>query len=248
VCIETIGSNNKNSETSSENNYNEIIASFPYPTEEDDHCESPKEAYEQIAPLLHKFALLIGKAPSTVLIYDPYYCNGSTKTYLNSLGFDNVYHKKEDCYAVWKTPFEWDILVTNPPYSGDHMERLLKYITATNRAWFLLAPQFYHKKDYYIECLQRSANRARRHPFYLVPRSRYVYIPPKGFRAKKSPSDTHKKSSPFNSMWYIWGGSEQVTEELIRWYYTRESRLVEWFDLARSKNALRDLRRRHKPN
>jgi hypothetical protein len=128
------------------------------------------------------------------------------------------------------------------------MERLLEYITSTNKAWFLLAPEFYHKKDYYIDYLQGSVIRAPRQPFYLVPRSRYVYIPPKGFRTKKSPSDTHKKSSPFNSMWYVWGGNEQITEELIRWYYKKESRLMEWFDLARSKNALRDLRRRRKTN
>jgi hypothetical protein len=242
--IGTNNSSNSRDETTSSSNCSGVLTSFPYPTEEEDHCESPKEAYEQIAPLLQKFASLVGKTASTVSIYDPYYCNGSTKKYLNSLGFDNVYHEKEDCYAAWNTHLDWDVLMTNPPYSGDHMERLLDYVTGTSKAWFLLAPQFLHKKDYYIKHLQETTNSARKQPFYLVPKKRYVYIPPKGFRTTKKPSDTHKKSSPFNSMWYIFAGNEQTTEELICWYYNKQSRLMEWFDIARSKNALRDLRRK----
>jgi hypothetical protein len=76
----------------------------------------------------------------------------------------------------------------------------------------------------------------------LVPHKRYVYLPPKDFRGSKK-SDTHKKSSPFVSMWYIWGGSNSRNEQLINTWNRRYGSNGSC-DLARSKNALRDLRRK----
>jgi hypothetical protein len=92
---------------------------FPYETESDDHCESPLIAYHHVLPLLSA----LGKGKETK-IYDPYYCNGAVKRNLNDLGFPNVYNVMEDCYSVWeknkKLDF-FDALVTNPPYSGNHV-------------------------------------------------------------------------------------------------------------------------------
>ena len=87
-------------------------------------------------------------------IYDPYYCNGRVAEHLKSLGFPNVYNRKEDCYEVWKDPSrypKYDILITNPPYSGDHVEKLMEHVTSKvhgNKPWMLLMPNFVHKKDY----------------------------------------------------------------------------------------------------
>ncbi len=104
-------------------------------------------------------------------------------------------------------------------------------------------------------------NNCRCNPFYIVPKKRYVYLPPPDFRDKKI-SDVHKKSSPFVSMWYIWGGTEKRNEALIKAF--RRSGVycggrngggggggihgaidgdVGGCDLARNRNALRDLRR-----
>eukprot|EP00957_Ditylum_brightwellii_P149437 11380625-Ditylum_brightwellii.AAC.1 len=125
----------------------------------------------------------------------------------------------------------YDVLVTNPPYSGDHMEKLA----------------FYKNKS--------------QQPFYLIPKKRYVYIPPKHFRDKKA-SDVHKKSSPFVSMWYIWGGTANATRMLADYYFQRSRRYRNITtkndgngdnnkndvfcrcDIARSKSELRDLRRK----
>ena len=66
----------------------------------------------------------------------------------------------------------------------------------------------------------------------------------KDFRASKK-SDVHKKSSPFVSMWYVYGGNERKNAQLIqqfqRWYGGNPNAPC---DLARSKSALRDLRRK----
>mmetsp|Transcript_20722 Transcript_20722/g.26749 ORF Transcript_20722/g.26749 Transcript_20722/m.26749 type:complete len:361 (-) Transcript_20722:29-1111(-) len=211
---------------------------FPYPTEADDHCESPKEAYVHIQPLLHS---LRKTDQSPFLIYDPYYCDGAVRNNFEELGFPQVYNKKEDCYHVWsgKDLPKFDIMVTNPPYSGDHMEKLMRFITSPvfgDRPWFLLLPNWVHKKDFFLAAVQNIT------PFYLVPRKRYVYLPPKGFREAKK-SDIHKKSSPFISMWYIWGGTKAKNEGLMRCFLnSKGSGGV--CELARSKSALRDLRRK----
>ncbi|KAL7579849.1 hypothetical protein ACA910_004861 [Epithemia clementina (nom. ined.)] len=192
------------------------LPNFPFPTEPDDHCESPKEAYMHIAAMLNEVQ---PRKQQSLRIYDPYYCDGAVERNFNQLGFLNVYNKKEDCYHVWEKgdlPL-FDVLVSNPPYSGDHIEKLLHFVFSPafgSRPWFLLLPQWVHKKEFFLAALRKRTDAC---PFYIVPRKRYVYLPPRGFREAKT-SDTHKKSSPFVSMCEC--------------------------DLARSKNALRDLRRK----
>jgi hypothetical protein len=203
---------------------------FPFETDPDDHCESPLEAYNDIAPLLQ----LCG---SNVSIYDPYYCDGTVAKNLNTLGFPDVYNRKEDCYQVWassKSYPSFNVLVTNPPYSGDHIEKLMHHISSKqfgDKPWFLLLPQFVHKKDYYVNSTAHIS------PFYVVPRKRYVYLPPPSFRESKK-SDTHKKSSPFVSMWYIWGGTPARNEQLLA-----AAQNIQSCKVARTKNGLRDMRR-----
>lgn len=208
-----------------------IVPSFPYTVSSDDHCESPLVAYQDIQPFLRA----LGAASSKTKIYDPYYCDGAAKRHMNDLGFPNVYHQKEDCYAHWgEIPF--DILCTNPPYSDNHLERLVQFAVARDKPFFLLLPQFVHKKPYYIQATQHIR------PFYLVPQKRYVYLPPPSFRPSKQ-SDTHKKSSPFVSMWYCYGGSVQDNDRLVQLFYSTPHQ-QQTCDLARSKSALRDLRRK----
>ena len=237
------------------------LPSFPFPTDPDDHCESPAISYKDIAPLLSILAKwdCNGKV-DTLPIYDPYYCNGAVVRNLSSLGFTLVTNKKEDCYHMWNNHSKQypshRALVTNPPYSSDHLERLLSHVFSsdtssgcvmTGRAWFLLMPVWVHKRKYYRHLidteLSLSSNKNSDtiiRPFYLVPRKRYVYLPPPGFR-KELKSDVHKKSSPFPSMWYVWGGTQKRTEEMIKCFETSEA--ASRCHLARSRAALRDLRR-----
>lgn len=238
---------------------------FPFPTDPDDHCESPLQAYAHIQPLLLQLQSQTKSKPSRGLgIYDPYYCNGAIIENLTALGFPSVYNKKEDCYKIWKSSSsypDFDVFLTNPPYSGEHVERLVQHITSAKmgkRPWFLLMPDWVHKKDYFVNAMKRNQIQ----PFYLVPKKRYVYLPPKNYRASKK-SDVHKKSSPFNSMWYIWGGTREQNDRLMQNYYNTRScvfpvvdsgavkeggkqPLSQACDMARSKSALRDLRRKVK--
>ncbi|KAL3768183.1 hypothetical protein ACHAW5_007917 [Stephanodiscus triporus] len=216
---------------------------FPYPTNPDDHCETPLQSYKDILPLLNELCKSDVGGTHSMKIYDPYYCAGSVVNHLSSLGFGSVYNKKEDCYAIWKSKSEphYDVLLTNPPYSEDHLERLMNHVASPSfdKPWLLLMPQWVHKKDFYVNATSNN-NAKPCNPFYIVPKKRYVYLPPAHFREKKD-SDVHKKSSPFVSMWYCWGGSDKRNEELMNAF--RKSTVSSNCDLARSRSALRDLRR-----
>lgn len=59
---------------------------------------------------------------------------------LKSLGFNHIYNKKEDFYKVIennKIP-EYDILITNPPYSEDHVNIYILYINFLSIYYFKL--------------------------------------------------------------------------------------------------------------
>ena len=64
-----------------------------------DHAESCWEAFRDLAPILEQIALKMGKTKETVVIYDPYYCEGSCKKHLAELGFPQVINRNRDFYA-----------------------------------------------------------------------------------------------------------------------------------------------------
>lgn len=176
----------------------EIPEEYSWPTDEGDHCETPLEAYAHIAPLLHVLCARLGKAPSALRIYDPYFCEGRMAEHLLSLGFSNVYNKRQDFYgaiAQGTTP-AFDVLVTNPPYSADNIPRLLQFCEQQREPWMLLLPNWVYTKPYYAPLLQRPPPPALR--FYLAPKRRYLYTTPKSRRQLKSA----KYTSPFASFWF----------------------------------------------
>ena len=164
---------------------------YPYETCEDDHCESPEAAYKDIAPFLRRLALALNKKEADLLVYDPYFCEGSVVERLKGAGFENVYNRKEDFYSSDTQKPDYDVLVTNPPYSGDHLEKLLSFCLEQKKPFFLLLPNYVYMKSYYSKLSPQNM-------FYVSPVSRYLYTTPKGRRQKKSKSYT----SPFPTFWY----------------------------------------------
>lgn len=63
-------------------------------------------------------------------------------------GFEDVYNKEEDFYekiATGTVP-DFDVLVTNPPYSSNHMERIVDFCAALDKPWLMLVPNFVYAK------------------------------------------------------------------------------------------------------
>ena len=72
---------------------------------------------------------------SSMRVWDPYYCIGAVKRIFAEMGFANIIHENADFYQLIKNnntnipPHE--VLVTNPPYSDDHIHRLLDFVVGT---------------------------------------------------------------------------------------------------------------------
>lgn len=155
---------------------------WPFAVEPLDQCETPLLAYEHVAPLLNLLAQAMGKAPRDLRIYDPYYCAGASTAHLAACGFHSVHHVREDFYARVarrETP-EFDVLVTNPPWSGDHIERCLRFCRKSGRPWALLLPNFVYmneRRDHWqaIMRLSYASGAPPADPLCVVPRQPYRY-------------------------------------------------------------------------
>jgi len=215
----------------------------PFPTDGDDHCETGAECFVDVGPLLARFASCLlrqqrGKgeeggdkesgageeeeAKASLRIYDPYYCTGAVVRHLGKLGFTQVYNRCEDFYAVaanHRTP-EFEILLTNPAYSGDHIPRLLDFVgrevLPSGRAFALLLPAYVCAKDYYVRSLERHPRLSE--AAFLCPRKRYVFWTPAGLRSKRQAhaSALGNRTSPFVTFWYLHFG--QHHQEVLRWW------------------------------
>jgi hypothetical protein len=233
--------------------------SLPFIADSDDHCETSHVAYMHVAPILSYIATRIGRecSSSTLKIYDPYYCAGTVIQHLAKLGFQNVYNKPEDFYQViqeQRLPHH-DVVVTNPPYSGDHFERLLKFLCDNDnnndkkkKPALLLIPEHLSKKKSIQQYLDKF--------FFLTPPERYFYWTPEGLRPneekeddvndgedvtnnKKQKKKKNKKSrqhknlmlgsrnSPFVSHWFIRTDPVVPKEEMISLIERGEIQLVD---------------------
>lgn len=105
-----------------------------------DDCETPLEAYKHVAPLLAKLGQRLKKPKDQLRIWDPYYCDGAVSAHLASLGFTNVHNARgEDFYEVLASCDDarlppHDVIVTNPPFSGDHISRLVQFLSSRGGA------------------------------------------------------------------------------------------------------------------
>jgi hypothetical protein len=187
---------------------------FPYPTDYNDHFETPARAYEDILPLME--CVLVGNRKAEATIYDPYYCAGRAATLLNNVFQQRrlqqsirIQHEKRDFYRdiQMNTVPQYDILVTNPPYSSNHKERCLDYaihqLKQYGRPYFLLMPNYVATKEYYRKLV---LDNDRIQTYYVVPSSTspYEYDHPEG---------TGFEAPPFASIWFC--GMAYTTDQTM---------------------------------
>lgn len=168
-----------------------------------DDRETSLIALQDIHVLLLFLAQSFNKRLSELRVYDPYYCKGSVKTRLESLGCcrENVFNDDVDCYETQKNnsvPL-FDVLLTNPPYSGDHIKRSLNYATSCGKPWALLLPSNILQREWFQEKFLNACMT------YLAPHKRYIY--------ENELSTTDKSHVPFVTMWCIGGISDNNQKE-----------------------------------
>ena len=131
------------------------------------------------------------------------------------LGFPNTYNENEDFYKYdgGKTsgPKSFDVIVTNPPYTADHIPNLIKFCHRQHKPFLLLLPNY---------CIHKYANAFTErffdgdkyvnapNYFYIWSEKRYLYKSPKGGR-EKGAVRKDRKTSPFVSFWYCSFGAAQ---------------------------------------
>jgi len=139
------------------------VTVLPWECSRSDHCETPPEAVNDATRLIDAMALggAVPTSRDSVRVYDPYFCQGASRRHLVALGFssDNVKHEPVDCYAEWARldglP-ACDVLVTNPPFSGTHAERLFRHLHRLQTkgqcpSFLVLLPNYVYTKTFYKE-------------------------------------------------------------------------------------------------
>ena len=222
------------------------LGNFPYPTDYNDHFETPARAYEDIFPLLEYILARKqhGRNNSTnigpqkkdhscskaAIVYDPYYCAGRAAVLLrdefqrqNSRKLSmsvHIQHEKRDFYRdiQQNTIPQFDILVTNPPYSENHKERCLEFAVSQlkkhGRPFFLLMPNYVAMKEYFRKIVLGNSNKngpSKVHTFYITPSSKHPY-------EYDHPDGTGHLVSPFASVWFCGLSSTEgkfVTKDVV---------------------------------
>ena len=256
-----------------------FLSQWEFATNYNDHFETPLDAYAHIQPLLAAVAsrryppggrkrrrgdagdagassgqASVAAALEQLVVYDPYYCKGKVRDDLGALGLsrDRVINENRDFYAdiASGTTPRHDALVTNPPYSADHKQRLLDFLVAPRLAgasasvsaapFMLLMPAWLVATDYWQGFLERlaAARESRRTPDgdeerarKLEQRAGVFYVSPCARYAFTHPEATGHASSPFHSVWFCggWPSKAQRREALAALRPLRAKRTVEVF-------------------
>lgn len=109
-----------------------------------DCAETSPAAYEDVAPMVRALLDSLGTPAESAQLYDPYFCAGAVVRRLGRLGFPNVYNRNEDFYQVQaggRVPHH-DVVVTNPPYSADHVDKLCRFLAGNRKPFFCLVPSY----------------------------------------------------------------------------------------------------------
>ena len=135
------------------NRHADFLSAWPFETSYNDHFETPTAAYTHVMPILQRLNARRQRARAStnsskkrpremdeeeqqLRVYDPYYCEGAVVEALVKLGCarEQIIHANRDFYADVTADCvpPHDLLLTNPPYSGAHKQRLLEYLLARN--------------------------------------------------------------------------------------------------------------------
>lgn len=152
-----------------------------------DDAETPAAAYVDIAPLLRSVAATLGVTDAGLRILDPFFCRGSVRARLAAAGFPCVRNVDEDFYRTdaYMRPeaaaASFDVVVTNPPFSGSHISRALAWAARVPQPALLLLPQHVARQRAFFDFVAALAARGHPAPFFVGPRAAaYAFDAPTG--------------------------------------------------------------------
>lgn len=119
-----------------------------------DDWNTPRDVWESIAHLL----------PKDKIIWECFYSDGKSGEYLSDLGF-KVEHHKIDFFN--DPPFEYDLLVSNPPYSMK--PKVFKRLAEIDKPFIMLVPVSTMTKKFLKTYFQDKIQ-------IIIPKSRIHFI------------------------------------------------------------------------
>ena len=209
------------------------VPRHPFQAEFNDHFETDLTAIRDVLPCVEELRSIIRpNCPETFSLYDPYYCDGKIVGMWKSCGVGKIYHENRDFYKDIdddECPKSYDMLVTNPPYSGNHIQRLFIYLVEAKRPFAVLIPDYVASKDWYQMLVRRHFSMIgedsskglvgnKRLPFKVDgvdevsagPSTIGIepfYIVPKVWYQFTHPLGVGRsQGSHFKTMWYVWLG------------------------------------------
>jgi len=199
-----------------------------------------------------------GDKTDKTIVYDPYYCTGRAAIHLDGVfqrhkskkimpSTIRIQHEKRDFYSdiQQKCVPKYDILITNPPYSGNHKERCLEFainqLKNHGRPFFLLMPNYIAMKEYFRKIVLEDgigSGSRKIQTFYIAPSANHSY-------EYEHPEGTGHKVSPFSSVWFCGlsssGGTsdvKSVTGAFVKFHSSRSSSLTGMPRIATSLQEL----------
>jgi hypothetical protein len=116
------------------------------------------------------------------IIYDPFYNDSKSKTYLGILGYNNVIHENEDFFQNYDK-YKYDIIISNPPYSIK--QHILKILHQIDRPFVLIVPTAIISKLYVKNIFKDDIDKVQ----YIIP-SRRLQYEVNGYNQRRTPFDT----------------------------------------------------------
>ena len=135
----------------------------------DDSYMTPKEVWESIAHLL----------PKDKVIYECFYGDGKSGQYLTELGFQVEHH---DIDFFTDPSFNYDILVSNPPYSIK--PKVFKRLAEIDKPFLMLVPVSTMTKKFLKTYFQDKIQ-------IIIPKSRIHFVK----------NSVQTKASWFDTLW-----------------------------------------------
>lgn len=116
-------------------------------------------------------------------IYEPFFSNGVSKTYLQQLGYNNVIHENEDFFENY-VRYEYNIILSNPPYTIK--KNILKILYKIDKPFVLIMPTSIINKLYIKSIFGKNIDKIQ----YIIPHKRIQFERLDGYNQKRTCFDT----------------------------------------------------------
>ena len=145
-----------------------------------DDYTTPKHVWENISHLI----------PKDKVIWEPFYCDGTSGKYFEELGFQ-VIHKDEDFYEN----NHGDIIISNPPYSDK--KKVFTKLKELGKPFIMLVPVTTIHSIYFQDLFMKKEERDLMH--FIVPKKRINFN-----KVVEGEIKNKKSSAPFDCYYICW--------------------------------------------